>query len=256
MKLSIKLNLNILVSTTFSEVFYLDFTNITDLNNWYADENVTELEFNQESYSKRMYVFLDDDDSPTYDEQDGDIVNLSENGEYITFTCEISNSSYARVLDFINKGIIEVNQEGKTTLFVYRLNDEKEHINKNLTYVDSLEGSFKAPLGIKNIEIDVINYDINNSYNYVYIPKLNRYYYITNIQLMNKDYTRLILQEDVLMSWKTLIGQQEALITRYGGASDHTLYDDRFPLKDIPTVSYNTPTNVAGADVKELKYIM
>ena len=256
MRLSIKLDLHTLVSTSFSDTFYLEFTNITDMSHWYADEDVTGLEFNQGSNIKTMYVFTDGDDTPTYDEQDGNIVYLSDNDEYITFTCDIADTSLSRVIEFIEKGIIELDQNGKTSLILYRLNDEKDKLNKSLIPITIIEGNFKAPLGIKNIELDVINYNIDNSYNYVFIPRLNRYYYVTNIQLTTKDYTRLQLQEDVLMSWKNLIKLQNAYVTRYEGSNNVDLVDDRFPVEDIPTVTYYTPRNAVSSNVVQLKYVM
>lgn len=253
MRLSIKLDLHTLVSTSFSDVFYLDFTNIKDMNHWYADENVTELEFNQGSNNKTMYVFLDDDDSPTYDEQDGNIVDLSDNDEYITFTCDIADSSLSRVIEFIEKGIIELNQNGKTSLILYRLNDEKDKLNKSLIPVTIIEGTFKAPLGIKNIELDVINYNIDDSYNYVYIPILKRYYYITNIQLINKDYTRLILQEDVLMSWKELIKLQNAFVTRSEEVYNEKIVDERYPLENNKSVRYESLEKTAIGNLENIE---
>lgn len=258
MRLSIKLNLNTLVASSFSDsLFSFLFDDISDLENWYDEENVTALEFEKGSLNVyTMYVFLDNESSPTYDARGGDIVNLSKTGTYIKFTCEFTNNMINRLVEFIQKGIIEVDQDGTTAMITYRLNDEKDKLTKNLTPVTIIKGSFKAPLGIKNIEIDVVNYDIDNSYNYIYIPKLKRYYYVTNIQLTTKDFTHLILQEDVLMSWKDLIKAQSAFVTRYAGATDKLLVDDRYPVKDVPTTSYVVPTNVSGASVVTLKYKM
>ena len=253
MRLTIKLNLNTLVATSFTNQFYLTFNNITNLENWHdSDEQpyVDMLEFQQSSTYKVMYVFLNGSTNPDYDERDGFIEDLSVESTYIKFTCDISNSSIDTVMDFINKGIIEINQDGKTVLFAYRLNDEKDKVRKNLTFVSAFEGTFKAPLGIKNIELDVVDYDIENSYNYIYIPKLKRYYYVVNIILTTKDYTRLQLQEDVLMSHKELIMLQSAFVTRYEGSTEKLLVDIRRPMRDVQDVEYLSLLDTAVASSK------
>ena len=241
MRLSIKLNLNTLVASSFSDPsFYFMFDDISDLENWYdEEENVTALEFEKgSSNTYTMYVFVNDDTSPLYDARGGDIVDLSKTGTYIKFTCEFTASEINRLVEFIQKGIIKVDQDGTTAMIAYRLNDEKDKLTKNLTPVTIIKGSFKAPLGIKNIEIDVVNYDIDNSYNYIYIPKLKRYYYVTNIQLSTKDFTHLILQEDVLMSWKDLIKSQKMQIARYEYSQENFIIDERLPLESRYKVTY------------------
>ena len=237
--------------------FALAFANITNIEQ--STDVFTAIDLTYEWNGTRELSAWINDDWELYD--DDNITDLVEgSGGIIEFEgdLEINVPDAPKwIITAIECGFLIIGGiSGSTALMLYRLNDEKDKLNKNLTFVGFISGDFKAPIGIKNIEIDVINYDIENSYNYVYIPKLKRYYYITNIQLVNKDYTHLVLQEDVLMSWKDLIGQQEALITRYGGSSDIVLRDDRFPVEDIPTVTYVTPTNVTGASVTRLKYTM
>lgn len=254
MKLTIKLNLDVLVTTSFTGTFYLEFDNITNLQYWYDEEDVTQLEFSQSSTYKQMYVFLNGASSPTYDEVDGNIVSLSENSDYIIFTCEIANSSYNRLKEFIDKGIIEVNQNGNTTIFAYKQNSENDVVNKTLTFVDAIDGKFNHMIGLKQINIDIKDYARN--YNYIYIPSLNRYYYVDSVELVSADISRLHLKEDVLMSWKDLIKLQDAYVTRYGNATDKSLVDDRYPVKDIPSITYTTPTTTSGSSVVTLKYKM
>lgn len=186
------------------------------------------------------------------------ILTISATNDYVIFTATFNDQAESD-FDFLFKaGVFSYDYDGQTTVLLYRLNDERDAVNKNLTYVGYITGKFSAPLGIKNIEVDVLNYDINYSYNYVYIPRLNRYYYVTNIQLTTKDYTRLQLNEDVLMSWKDLIKRQDAYVTRYGykQATNALLYDERYPVQDTPTVTNYTITNVTGSTIIQFKYLM
>ena len=179
-----------------------------------------------------------------------DIKNISNTQTYVTFNANVGVNDMKILSLLIKNNVLTIISEGTTVLFTFRLNDEKDKVNKTLTSIGYLEGNFKAPLGVKNIEFDVINYDVDNTYNYVFIPKLRRYYYITNIQFANKDFTRLILQEDVLMSWAELIKQQSGFITRYQYSSRNDLVDDRLPLENIVTDEYIDCTTILAPNNK------
>lgn len=252
MNLGIKLNLNAIANHTFTETEVLSFTSISDLDNYaYIDtEFVRRIRITVTSTSKKLEIFTTSLLLPSHELDDNAIVNASTDGRYIVFNCSITDSSNAILLKWISLGLIEVNQFGKTTIFAYRLNDEADHITKSLTFVTVLEGKFTAPVGIKTLELDVIDYNIDNAYNYVYIPKLKRYYYIDNVVLTTKDYTRLVLKEDVLMSWKSLILSQSAFVTRYGGSTMTNLVDNRLPLEDSQRVEKHTFTNTVAQESK------
>lgn len=260
MHVKISLDLTALDNATFSSNFYLNFDNITYLSNWHDPEeerDVTALEFYNNTNNKEINVFLNGATTPDYTQRD-DLYELAETREEpLILECDIPESQKDNFYTLYSLGIITlIPHENKTLVIAYRLNSERDYIEKTLKFITIIEGSFKAPLGIKNIDLDVVDYDIDNSYNYVYFPKLKRYYYITNIQLITNDYTRLLLQEDVLMSWKTLIKQQNAFVNRYENAIDKHLVDERYPVKDIANISYYTPTNVSGSSVTSFKFVM
>lgn len=221
--------------------FYLLFTDITNIQK--STEVFTQIDITYEWEGTRELSALIDDEWEVYDD---DIITdlASESDGIIEFdgNLYVNDSDQEHFLDWIltamDCGFLTIGDQNKTLLILYRLNDEKDKLDKNLTFVGFIRGDFKAPIGIKNIEIDVINYNIENTYNYVYIPKLKRYYYIINIQLVNKDYTHLILQEDVLMSWKDLIKSQKMQITRYEFSDQDFIIDERLPLESRYQVTY------------------
>ena len=253
MKLTIKLNLNTLIATSFTETFYFYFDDITNLENC-SESNVTGLDLYVTPTSKTMYVYINHETLPDHDEQDGAIVDLSDTSTWISFTCVVANTEYARLMEFIQKGIIEINQMGNTTLFAYTQNSENDAITKSITFVDVLEGKFNSAIGLKNITIDIKDYARN--YNYIWIPALNRYYFIDSVEIISANISRLHLKEDVLMSWKDLILEQTAFVTRYEGSSDYHLVDDRLPVEDIPETTYYTPVTATGGSVVQFKYVM
>lgn len=148
--------------------------------------------------------------------------------------------------EWIDNRVIQLDQDGYTSLQLFRLNDTRNKLSKTITFYDIVEGQFKNPIGIKQITIDVVGYPISSTYNYVYIKKLNRYYYISDVAFVSAELTRLILVEDVLMSWATLIRGQSAFVTRQVGSSENYLVDNRLPLEDKLTVEYIRPTGTIG----------
>lgn len=260
MRLSVKLNLDKLYNQTPSYAYFITFSNVANLTNvsFQDSETVTNIEVYGDSNYDLYIAFYTSNpvQQPEYEGEDDVAVDFSGTNTYISFTADIEDITIEDLLKLINDGFIELDQNGKTNIIAYRLNDDKNKLNKNLIPIDILEGKFTAPLGIKTLELDVVNYDIDNSYNYVYIPRLKRYYYVTNIQLTTKDHTRLLLQEDVLESHRDLIRSQNAFVTRYGGSTNSLLYDDRFPLVDSANTVYMKPSNTTGVNVVQFKYVM
>ena len=235
MHVYISLDLTLLNNTTFSNSFYMEFDNVTNLTNWYdEEENVTELEFYNGETEKIIYVFVDGDETPTY-QQTNDLYELADvRDEPITFECDIPDNMRSRFWEFVQLGIIKtIEPTGKTTLYVFKQNSQNDELNKTLTLMDTITGKFNHSIAVKNINIDVTGFSITNAYNYVYIPSLNRYYYVDSVEIISGDYVRLHLREDVLMSWKDLIKSQSAFVTRYEQSAEILqLFDERRPMAD------------------------
>ena len=259
MKAKIKINLKAITEYTFTSSMILTLTNFTSINNWNDtvcnSDNIETLRFSCDSVSSQLLVFQIDAMIANPILTDDDILDASLTSNYIIVEIdEIAVVTYTVLIEWFKLGLIdilEIEEDNKTTLMLYRLNDERDRVTKKLINVGVLFGNFKAPLGIKRIEIDIENYEINDIYNYVYIPSLKRYFYVTDIQLMNNKFTRLLLQEDVLMSWKELIKSQEAFVTRYEGSTIKTLVDDRLPLENMLTVSYSDGTPSISGETKK-----
>ena len=180
--------------------------------------------------------------------------NLSATNTYIQITGNVSDSNLESLLWYINQNVISFTDEGSTTMILYNLNSERDKLNKDLIFKGFVVGNFKDIVSVKQISVDIYHYPLESTYNYVFIPKLKRFYYVTNVVFMNKDYTRLQLQEDVLMSWKNLIKSQKCFIDRYENGSNTHLIDSRYPVEDIPTISFYSPSNLTTCI--ELSYLM
>ena len=233
MHVHISLDLTLLTNATFSSAFYMEFNNVSNLTNWYdEEENVTGLEFYNGTTDKIMYVFLNGDETPTY-QQTNDLYELADvRDEPITLECDIPDNMRNRFWEFVQLGIINVIVgSGETTLFAFKQNSENDKMQKELTLIDVINGKFNHMIALKSVNVDVYNYA--RDYNYVFIPSLNRYYYVDSVEIVSADISRLHLKEDVLKSWDNLIRSQKAFVTRYEqSANILELFDERRPLAD------------------------
>lgn len=259
MKAKIKINLDKIVAYTFTSTNVLAIRNITSFERWNdavcSESDIESITLSCSSSNKQLLIFQIESMIADPILTGNEMLDASLNEDYVIIEFEDDAPvTYTALMNYFKLGlidIIEIEEEGKTTIILHRLNDERDRINKNLINVGVLFGNFKSPLGIKNIEIDIENYEIEDIYNYVYIPRLRRYYYVVDIQLVNNKFTRLILKEDVLMSWKELIKTQEAFITRYEGSTNKSIVDDRLPLENTLTVSYSEGTPTIAFETKK-----
>ena len=87
-------------------------------------------------------------------------------------------------------------------LQIYNNNSNTNVLNKNITLVSTLDFSLKTDNSILQPVLILKNYSGGN---YCYIKKFKRYYYITDIKLMNGGLYQLQLEVDVLMTYKDII---------------------------------------------------
>lgn len=111
------------------------------------------------------------------------------------------------------------------TITLYRNESEKNKINKTLITVANLTGTLRDSSSIVNPEI-VIEYDNPTGFNYCYIDEFNRYYFVTNITVINNKLLKLSLKVDVLESFKTSILAQNIIIDKSTSNVDEYLPDD------------------------------
>ena len=150
---------------------------------------------------------------------------------------------------FINNHVVILN----TPLTLYRLNCKRNKVNKivgsDLVNVGTLYGDFKNVVAVKNPVIDVENFNLEETFNYVYIFSLKRYYFVQSVDLVSKDITRLSLSEDVLKSHASLIKLQSGLVTRSEEKGNQLkIVDERYPLESVKTIEYITPVHTEQAN--------
>lgn len=111
------------------------------------------------------------------------------------------------------------------TITLYKNESEKNKINKTLVTVATLTGTLRDSSSIINPEI-IIEYDNPTGFNYCYIDAFNRYYFVTNITVINNKLLKLSLKVDVLESFKASILAQNIIIDKSTSNIDEYLPDD------------------------------
>ena len=105
------------------------------------------------------------------------------------------------------------------TLELYKVTNQPKELTKTLNDAVVLNGVFRSEIDSIDVivEIESDTYD----FNYVYIPSLNKYYFLQNIVHVNAKIVRLYLHCDVLMTYKTDILASYGLVTQGGSINPY-----------------------------------
>lgn len=194
--------------------------------------------------TKSVYVFYSDLISPTYSYTNNNVTDLAYDEEEIIIEYDVlSYGNNTQLEKLIRAGVVTFIEEKQNVLITYRLNSEKDVVNKSLDFVTIIVGKFRDVVDIMNPVVDVDYYILNNPYNYIYITSLRRYYYVTRIERISNKITRLYLHEDVLMTHKDLILLQNAFILRQENTINEDLVDNALPTKNGVDITYVEASN-------------
>ena len=100
------------------------------------------------------------------------------------------------------------------TLELYKVTNQPNELTKTLNNAVIVNGSFRSEIDSTDVivEIESNTYD----FNYVYIPSLNKYYFLQNLVHVNAKIIRMQLHCDVLMTYKTDILASYGLVIQGG----------------------------------------
>lgn len=160
-------------------------------------------------------------------------------------------------------------------LILYNNFSETNQLNKNISKIIELEGSlldatsiinpvikiFFNPEGMKSYVVEdnqayiVFNgkkitwdsfiYDYVLAANYAYIPEFNRYYFINDIISVRKNIWQLVMNVDVLMSYKDHILNLDAFVARNEFDFNKDLDDNLVSYKYNKDINYIKPSNLS-----------
>lgn len=135
---------------------------------------------------------------------------------------------------------------------LYQNSAEVNRVDKtsHIVNVGSLSGALRDECSIITPSI-VYQSDSVPTFNYVYIPIFNRYYFVTQLTSVNKNLWKMELNCDVLMSYKDQIYTLQGVIGRQENDFNPLLVDNELPTQnnpiveviDIPSDAFNTQTS-------------
>ena len=98
---------------------------------------------------------------------------------------------------------------------LYQNRGERNRVDKTkyLTNVGELFGVLREDSSITNLTITIQN-NTQPTFNYCFIEKFNRYYYVSDVRSIRNNLWEIDLKVDVLMTYRTAIGECEGFITR------------------------------------------
>lgn len=101
------------------------------------------------------------------------------------------------------------------TVIFYKYDGIKNKINKTLSSGLTINDIIiQNDFDITDFELLIKNTNFNSEYNYCFIPDLNRYYFIENIEKMNGSIYKIRITVDVLKSFSSQIENINAIITK------------------------------------------
>lgn len=101
------------------------------------------------------------------------------------------------------------------TVIFYKYDGIKNKINKTLSSGLTINDIIiQNDFDITDFELLIKNTNFNLEYNYCFIPDLNRYYFIENIEKMNGSIYKIRITVDVLKSFSSQIENINAIITK------------------------------------------
>lgn len=135
----------------------------------------------------------------------------------------------------------------------YAISDSENTLNKTLENGLDVECVLKEYSNVMQLNI-VLNYQIDNfNYNYCYIEKLNRYYFISDITIERNNLLSIALKEDVLMTYKEQIKQSHGIIKNTKDNLNGNGYNEsnnfetlQYKLDDVFTETSDVLTTVQG----------
>lgn len=133
---------------------------------------------------------------------------------------------------------------GGVILDLYQSTAESNRLDKTkyLTSVGTLNGAFREETNVLNPSI-TIEYVGVPDFNYVYIPSLNRYYFVTNVTSIRYNVWQIDMSVDVLMTYKDAIIRCPAFIDRNENTYNDNIIDTRRVIEQGYDVEETTLTN-------------
>lgn len=144
------------------------------------------------------------------------------------------------------------------TVKFYMCNIDKRYLDKSPGMIqqgnDLNTCNFKDDTELINPVLILSDFDAS-VVNYVYIPSLDRYYYVTGVTF-SEGYYYVALHVDVLMSFKESIKNQDVVLKRSENYWDLFLQDDKFKTEQWTCDTYKPFTGGSAFSPNTDKFVL
>lgn len=130
------------------------------------------------------------------------------------------------------------------TLELYKVLNQPNELTKTLNNAVVVEGAFRSEIDSMDVIVEIES----NTYefNYVYIPSLNKYYFLQNIVHVNQKIIRMLLHCDVLMTYKADILASYGLVIQGGTINPYYSSIDSDSRQTIRRMNFPYKFNDSG----------
>lgn len=161
---------------------------------------------------------------------------------------------------------LNIIHEKGLTIELYRMTCEKNFVDKTnyINKVLDLNGTLREACTLMNPVITIEYFGEPPTFNYVYIPKFNRYYFVTALTNIRDGLWSMSLHVDVLMTYKSTIKQQIGFIARNEDDYNPLIEDDQRLTEsgddyEVIDINANTSPLVAikrGDEQQDLAFVI
>ena len=133
---------------------------------------------------------------------------------------------------------------------LYKNTSSENTMDKIITDKKTFEGTLKNTIDIANFSVIFNFFEDWNDFNYIYIEKLKRYYFVESKKVVNNSLIQYDLIEDVLMSFKDLIKSQNILLneseTAFNGSANNYIAENKLTVANDYEMSDLFTSNKSG----------
>lgn len=119
-------------------------------------------------------------------------------------------------------------------IILYKCNCDDITVDKSGYLTNSLHLNMKLldeDISLQNPTVRLLSFSRINGYDYCYIPKFQRYYFINNNSLYHGPFQKLSLDCDVLHTYRSLIYSCDGYVTRYQNGGNFYLPDKNIEIQ-------------------------
>ena len=145
------------------------------------------------------------------------------------------------------------------TINLYTISSDPRTLNKSLGTATTITAELIYPTDLYTPSVRVVAANFTPSVNYMYIPELSRYYFITDVTYDNGGAVIIMGRVDVLMSFAAQIGVLTVNVKRQENNGLSKIVDNEITITPNKELEYylcdHTPFNIRTAN-NEYNYVL